>query len=150
MLFTHFYFLPLLLLKSNRINLGGSEESTGLPSINEFLRIISTFGLVCIAWVFFRADSLTIAFNYLKRIVVNPFQFSIQSYTATGYKLSEFVMLLFFLSVMVIIEWRNKNNDFGLKCVHDSMLVRRVVYYGLLLAVLFHFSSDRSFIYFQF
>lgn len=38
----------------------------------EFLQVAVTFGLVVFAWIFFRADSITDALLYIKRIIVKP------------------------------------------------------------------------------
>jgi D-alanyl-lipoteichoic acid acyltransferase DltB (MBOAT superfamily) len=55
-------FLPLLLLGRNRRNTGDID---GWPSLRELAGIATTFAAVCIAWVFFRADSLAHAGEYL-------------------------------------------------------------------------------------
>ena len=49
------YFLPLLLAKKNRSNLGTVAEGKLLPSLKELFYMGLTFGLTVIAWVFFRA-----------------------------------------------------------------------------------------------
>lgn len=55
-------FLPLLLRAKNRRN---TSELQGLPSFREALGMAWTFGAVVVAWVFFRADSVGEAWNYL-------------------------------------------------------------------------------------
>lgn len=57
-------FIPLLLLQRNR----NSVHKMGYRWSDGF-RMLNTFVLVSIAWVFFRADSLTDAFHYLTRMM---------------------------------------------------------------------------------
>jgi D-alanyl-lipoteichoic acid acyltransferase DltB (MBOAT superfamily) len=60
------FFLPLLLTGSNRRHMGTVAQHRLLPTMQEFARMALTFTLVTLAWVFFRADDLAHAFNYLK------------------------------------------------------------------------------------
>ena len=62
------YFLPLLLTKNNRNNIGIIAENKLLPSIKEVFQILSTFLLTVFAWIFFRAENLTHAFSYIGAI----------------------------------------------------------------------------------
>ena len=64
------FFIPSFVMGSNRSNLGeGFATGTWYPSVKECLQIASTFLLVCIAWVFFRADSLSHAFGYFRQML---------------------------------------------------------------------------------
>src|SRR5690554_5586119 len=56
-------FLPLLIRQKNRTYL--HETRIG---VNHLPRILLTFILVCLAWVFFRADTLSIAMTMLRDI----------------------------------------------------------------------------------
>ncbi len=62
------YFLPLLLVNKNRKNLDNVANSKILPSFQEFISIGITFFLTTIAWVFFRAESLPKAIDYISEI----------------------------------------------------------------------------------
>ena len=55
-------FIPLLLLGRNRKN---TDNKSGWPSLSQCFGIIWTFGAVVAAWVFFRAESLALATDYL-------------------------------------------------------------------------------------
>ena len=63
------YFLPLLLLKRNRTNLGVVAEGRVLPSLRELFQMGITFLLTVVAWVFFRSDSLNQAFEIIYSII---------------------------------------------------------------------------------
>ena len=62
------YFLPLLLWKRNRKNLNRVAEGRWLPSLAELLNMTLTFAMVTVAWVFFRAESIGVAFEYLFKL----------------------------------------------------------------------------------
>src|SRR5210317_1145676 len=62
------YFLPLLLTKINRSHLEIVAVHKKWPSISEVARIIITFCLTTLAWIFFRAESVSHAWSYLKGI----------------------------------------------------------------------------------
>ena len=66
------YFLPLLLLKRNRINLEVVASDKTLPSFREIVQIIFTFGLTTIAWIFFRANDISHALSYLRGLFEHP------------------------------------------------------------------------------
>jgi alginate O-acetyltransferase complex protein AlgI len=63
-------FIPSFLAGRNRTFLG-DDFATGrwYPSWQESLRIIGTFLLVCLAWVFFRAPDIATAADYIYRMV---------------------------------------------------------------------------------
>ena len=62
-------FFPLLISKKNRLHITPIAEGRRLPTGRELFQIFCTFTIVCVAWVFFRADSLTDAFTYLWRAI---------------------------------------------------------------------------------
>ncbi len=62
------YFLPLLLLKTNRSNLEIVAKGKQLPSIKEFISMVTTFFLVTLSWVFFRAENIGHAIDYISEI----------------------------------------------------------------------------------
>ncbi len=59
-------FIPIYLLGQNRKHTGTIvAQNKWLPSFKEFLQMLSTFLVVLLAWVFFRSENLTQAFEYL-------------------------------------------------------------------------------------
>ncbi|MEL3913608.1 MBOAT family O-acyltransferase [Treponema pedis] len=52
------------------IPLGGSK----VPISRHYINLLITFCLVCIAWIFFRADSIQDAFSILKKIIFAPYE----------------------------------------------------------------------------
>ena len=77
------FFLPLLLFNKNRSHIDSVAKGKMLPSLKEFSRMLLTFLLVVLAWVFFRADSMHQAINYISHI-----------FTSALFKIPEISILL--------------------------------------------------------
>jgi alginate O-acetyltransferase complex protein AlgI len=135
------FFLPLLLTDTNRryVDIGGGA----LPRLGEVGRMLATFGLVTLAWVFFRADTVEGAFTYLAGMV-SP---SLFSWPELGSKKTGLLIAL-----MLCIEWVNRLETHGLVLERWrlSTSARWSGYAALVLLVLFFGGSSETFIYFQF
>lgn len=137
------YFLPLLMLGKNRNNLNTNSTIALLPKFTEAISILATFSLVTFAWIFFRAESLSHAFNYIFEI------FSTSLFTIPTY-LPKRVFL--FIFILMSIEWVGRNSNFALeKFGLNWPKLFRIAFYYVLLFMIFYFSGeDQQFIYFQF
>lgn len=62
------YFLPLLLSKNNRNNLDTVAAGRYLPNIKELSQMLMTFALAVLAWIFFRAENISHAFQFIGEI----------------------------------------------------------------------------------
>ncbi|WP_313000618.1 MBOAT family O-acyltransferase [Chryseobacterium gleum] len=136
------YFMPLLLADRNRQNLEVVAMDRLLPSFKEFFKILLTFGLTCFAWIFFRAESVTQAVLYIKRIIdpalfiiPKPFPFKVFSLVA----------------VMFVIEWINRGKNHGLEIDQFRPWIRRILYLVIIYIILRYANfGNNEFIYFQF
>lgn len=100
-----------------------------------------TFFIVTIAWVFFRADSITEAFGYLDRIFSSTL-FSIPQ----GNKLF-LILLIGYLG----IEWFQKKREHLLDIQYiSSKSIRYLIYYVTVFVVFYYAGDLQTFIYFQF
>ena len=63
-----FFILPSIIFNTNRNNLEIVGKGKFLPSLKDLLAICVTFSLTVFAWIFFRAESLIKAFDYIKSI----------------------------------------------------------------------------------
>jgi D-alanyl-lipoteichoic acid acyltransferase DltB (MBOAT superfamily) len=137
-------FMPLLLMKKNRKNTDTVAENHWLPSIKEFFQMILTFALVVFGWIFFRADSIHQAIEYIGGIFDMSF-FSKSLYIVGTSK------TLFCLAIMVVVEWFQRQKEHGLSIDFIKYKVIRIaIYYILLFLVLEFGANQQSFIYFQF
>jgi D-alanyl-lipoteichoic acid acyltransferase DltB (MBOAT superfamily) len=140
------YFLPLLIAKKNRINLDSIAKGKFLPTFLDFFRIIITFSLTVFAWIFFRAENLTHAFNYISEI------FSESLFTYPQLSNIRFVFPSLLIFVFMLIEWFGRNNKYAIENVSSikNRFVRWLIYGSLLLVIIIFFKNNQEFIYFQF
>ncbi|WP_348799283.1 MBOAT family O-acyltransferase [Flavobacterium adhaerens] len=136
------YFLPLILSNSNRNNMGNIELKFNFDSAKVLLSILYTFSITCVAWVFFRAKTITDAVLYLKRIVMNG-EFTSQFLTNQRYNYELLIMVLLF----VWIEWNNRNKIEPLSGKRSllklALAITTIMAFGT-------FTDYKEFIYFQF
>jgi len=138
------FFMPLLLSGRNRQNLDSPASGRILPGIRELLRICSTFMLTCLAWIFFRAESIGHATAYLKHML------SESLFTAPEIWPSEILLLIFCL---VAIEWASRTQQHALERAFLKWPApfRWAFYYLIMLAVFYYYGDNQQqFIYFQF
>jgi len=139
------YFLPSILTGKNRKNLNIVAENRWLPSVKELGQMLLTFALVCIAWIFFRAENITQAFDYIAQMVTN-IEFNPRLFRKN-------IFLLVGIGVLLLVEWlqRYKQHGFEFEEAKVPQLVRGAIYITTALAILlFASQAETSFIYFQF
>ncbi len=140
------YFLPSLLRGKNRKNLNIVAENRALPNVKELAQMLWTFSIVTIAWIFFRAETITDAFGYIGRM------FTELEFDAEIYR--KHIFLLFGIGVLLLIEWAQRRKQHGLQFHSDTRVpqpVRAVAYVMTALAIiLFTSGEETGFIYFQF
>ena len=136
-------FLPLLLLNRNRIN---TEHVVAhnrlLPNRIETWQMIKTFVFVTFAWIFFRAETLTLAVNYISRIAQNIIEHPMQLlHPPSGLK------ALAYIIPMLTGDWVFRRNDRNYPINKWIGLILTVIAFVYLLAA---FGKKADFIYFQF
>ena len=131
-------------------------NSLRLKNIGQWVRVIITFHLVVLAWVFFRAGSLGDALL----LIENMFNFTSEESIKIGfykkgvYDISRFDLILSFVLVVFLlfvnyleILYGRINTLIG----KQSILVRWLIYYGFLISLIELSIKDYSqFVYFQF
>lgn len=139
------YFMPLLISKSNRKNLETVAEGKWFPTIRELIGMITTFILVVFGWIFFRANDVTHAWNYIKGI------FSSDLFKAPKLP-DEANVVIFFVFFLLFIEWLGRESNFALEKfgLRWYRPFRWFFYSFLLLCVIVLSGKEQAFIYFQF
>ena len=139
------YFMPLMLLNKNRSNMGRVGGDKMLPSPKEFFQIITTFTLTVLAWIFFRAESVTAAWDYLLKII---FSFT-QEF---GGSLPSTRRIWVFIIIMLTVEWLQRDKQHGMQI--DRVVnpyLRYSMYFFVAILIWAHGSFDKTeFIYFAF
>ncbi|MCZ4318531.1 MBOAT family protein [Aequorivita viscosa] len=137
-----FLFLPLLLANRNRNNLENIALDRLIPSLKEFYQITSTFILVTCAWIFFRADSISIAMEYLKYIFIR-FKLKIEYLPIERYS----VELIGLIALFIAIEWLHRNFEHPFV---GKLRWLKIIFVLIMLVTLGVYSNYQEFIYFQF
>lgn len=143
------YFFPLLILNKNRKNITVVANGHFFPSITDFVKILTTFLLVSLSWIFFRAESIGQAFIILSKILSTSL-FSLPSFDGRRHAL----LIIFYIFSFMLIEWIGRKHQYAIsiiKNVHKKK-IRWACYISIILAIylLGNFSSPVEFIYFQF
>ncbi len=141
------FFLPLLLVNINRKNLDVVAKNKILPNIKDFFSVLSTFLLISLAWIFFRAKSLSDAFTYISGVFSKSL-FSLPDLNGDISVLSILFILFFFL----LIEWFGRSNQYGIEktFIRHGRVSRWLFYYALLICLFIFSGKEQEFIYFQF
>jgi alginate O-acetyltransferase complex protein AlgI len=118
--------------------------------LNSF-RMVYTFSLITILWVFFRSNNINEAFSILKSIFGN---FNLKN-TVLGilefirFKIGIFYFLLILLTFL--LEWAHRKSEFGLTLYFvKNQIMRWMIYLFLMFLILINMGEKSEFIYFQF
>lgn len=149
-----FYFLPLLLMNRNRKYLNELSEKSFIPSFREFLGMLTTFILITISWIFFRAETVNQAINYIENIYTLSYWFiDEQEFLAYAInnELSNFTLIFIFIIIMLLIEWIHRNEEYPFTLSKMPKIGRWILYNILLMVIVYWGTFEKTeFIYFQF
>ncbi len=141
------YYLPLLLSHKNRTHTDAIAPGKLLPDITTFFKIVLTFVLTMIARVFFRAESLSHAFQYLQGMVSMSL-FTLPNFPDFNRSFGVLTIALLFF----FIEWIGRESQYALESLGCSWRrpFRHIMYYILIFIILSFGGTQQDFIYFQF
>jgi len=137
------YFIPLFITNRNRNNLDIVSKGKTLPNFHEFMSMLTTFFLVIIGWIFFRAETVSIAIDYIKKLFSFNFENGLQYLSINRYTPELLILILCF----IIVEWNSRENEhpfFG------KWLNFKLILTILGIITLGVYSNVTDFIYFQF
>lgn len=137
------YFLPILLTNNNRNYMETVAKGKFFPSTKEFFYMLSTFTLTVFAWIFFRANNIEHAINYIAKILSSSL-FTFPEILP----ITVLVLILFF----VLIEWYGRDGQFAISHLGIKWRwpYRFAMYYAIILTILWFSGKEQQFIYFQF
>ncbi len=146
------YFLPLLLANKNRNNLEIVSQGKNMPSLKDLFAMLLTFSLTVFAWIFFRAQNLEHAFNYIHDMFTGLISKSGYIQTLNLIRLEIGYSFLFVMLIFILIEWIGREGHYAIS--HLGLKWKRyykyALYYILILAILWFGGKEQEFIYFQF
>lgn len=140
-------FLPLILLSKNRLNTDIVAEGKYIPTLKEMFQMLTTFTLIVLAWIFFRADSLDHAIRFMSEIFSKSL-FTIPYFEGRGHALDTGILIIIFL----LIEWLGREKNYAIEKLQNvfNKPVRWLVYYIIIIAIFWFSGKQQQFIYFQF
>jgi len=136
------YFLPSILRQQHRNYLDEAASGALWPGAREFLNILLTFSLVCVAWVFFRAENLSDATGYLSAMLPGAGFF--------GGGLTALFVPSALIVLLLVVEWVSREKPFPLSEPVWPSWVQASVCFVLLYSCVITSDSTAEFIYFQF
>lgn len=142
------YFLPLQLTKRNRRYLGERAADRSIPALRQLVSMASTFTLVVLAWVLFRAKNIAHATSIFTEMA-SASLFTEPIFPNRRHAFYTGLLILLFLGM----EWIGRHNRYAIETTAFSKhrFIRYGLYYTLLLIILaFGCFSGNAFIYFQF
>ena len=139
-------YIPLYIFNLNRVNTGLVSEGALFPKIKDLLLIILNFLLVCLAWIFFRAATISKAWDYILSMFANLAQTGSDFIFDNSLTLKIILVMVIFL---LVTEWINRSKEHGM--AYDKSWKKKVSSYLALALIFFYGKFDyQEFIYFQF
>ena len=141
------YMLPSIIFKSSRKNHEIVAKGKLFPTLRDFINISATFGLTLFAWIFFRAESVSRAFDYISGI------FSSSLLTLPHFENAiKAISILFITSIFFIVEWLGREQQYALARAGFKLYrpFRWAMYFAIILAIFWLGGKQQEFIYYQF
>lgn len=104
---------------------------------------LTTFTIIMFSWIFFRADNIGQAFNYISKI------FSMSLFTLPEIKANTTII---YIIIFFLAEWLGRDREYAIAGFSIKLpgVIRWVLYYCIILSILYYTGSDQQFIYFKF
>jgi D-alanyl-lipoteichoic acid acyltransferase DltB (MBOAT superfamily) len=126
-----------------------------VPKPHRYLKILITFSLVCFAWIFFRADTISDAFYIISNLFTGwRGAFTVETLEKIPFWGSlkfELAVSLISIGILLSVHLMEERGNIIDRFSDKPIWIRWPVYYSLLLAILlFGNFGAKQFIYFQF
>ncbi len=143
------FIMPSIIFNTHRNNLDMVAQGKYLPSFKEFFQMGLTFSLTVFAWIFFRAENVAHALDYISQIASSSLlskpNLLIKNSPLTNY-------LYLFIFIFIIIEWLGRQQQYAIAVLTNSWpkAIRYAFYYLIIIGILWFSGKEQQFIYFQF
>lgn len=151
-----FYLVFANLTSDARMRLRARAGFERIPRAAAFLSVLVTFGLTCLAWVFFRASTVADAAHVLTTIVVGAADLLRPgviwtSLKSTGLAAQDLLRVGLAAAGMLAFDWACVRFDAASILMRQPRWVRWGLYYAAIIVVLrYGVFGEQQFIYFQF
>lgn len=146
------YIMPSIIFKTNRNHLEIVAKGKLLPSVKDVVNIAFTFGLTCIAWVFFRGMGLRHSARYVYKMITDLFAKGSWQQLFQFISINSGFALPVLIAAFMVVEWSAREKQYALQNFGISYSsITRWAFYYLVVAVIFYYGgAGQQFIYFQF
>ena len=157
-----FYLIFSIISKNIRFKIVDLLRLAKIPKLHKIFNIIITFSLICVGWIFFRANSLADAFYIIQDVFLN-FTDVLVSFSKVGsgnniLQLNElginfdvFVISVLSILFLVFIHFVQEHVKVRQFLSEKAIYIRWPVYIVIIFAILlFGIFEEKEFIYFQF
>lgn len=131
---------------------GKQEEKSTTNAVTQLSKTLLTFGLVALAWVWFRADTFQLALDYFAGMfnIHTLFRFSTQAFLIDA---PDFWLLMGLLPVMLLVDLIQRKHDLLAEIYAQPLLLRWAIYLFAIFAMIifgYYGSYEVDFVYMQF
>jgi len=139
------YYIPVIFSKKRFTSISTNKSGSNKQefAFSDIPKMILTFLMVCLTYIFFRAASVADALGYIKII------FTEIPYWPSGVPYKS----ILFIIILMTAEWFQRGKEHGLQFNEDTkvpLALRWTIYISLLLLILVFSGQQQQFIYFQF
>ncbi len=150
-----FYLMLSILTRSVREHLARMIGLDRMPRLHGYLKILITFSLVCFAWIFFRADTISDAFHIISNLFTGwRGAFTVETLKKIpfwGPLRFELAVSLLSIGILLSVQLMERQGNVIDRFSEKPVWIRWPVYYFFLAAILlFGNFGSKQFIYFQF
>lgn len=140
------YFIPIIMMGTMNKKKEITKEGL-LPSIREFIGMVSTFTLVMLTFILIRVDNIANALSYIS-IIFSSSLFTIPNFSG----IREVVEIVFLIVIFFSIEWLGREQQYALARLGTKWKrpLRYAMYYAIMFTIFFFGGKAQQFIYFQF
>ena len=150
-----FYVVVETLIRRASKNRTVAQKSKGARAVQSALQILLTFALVCFAWVFFRANTLSDAFYGLSHMfagISSPIHYVTSAARALGLNRNDILVRLLPVAMLAVFDYFSMRADVFRSMSRWKPVYRWAIYLVMIWFILFFpgTGGGGEFIYFQF
>ncbi len=146
-----FYLVVELATRTWGARLTQWQKSETFLFIQRALQVLTTFALVCFAWIFFRAGTFSDAQYIITHMFTRWSLYQVRVTFMPEAMRIEFVAVILAILLMEVIEWLWRRKGLRLQFTQQPVWMRWAAYYAMVMVILlFGEFSEQVFIYFQF
>jgi len=146
-LYNALLFIPLILTGKNKKYKDTVATGKIFPTLKEIIKIGTTFIFIMVGWIFFRAENIAHAINYISEF------FSSSLFTIPKFEgMYKALITIILICIFIIIEWIGREGNYAIEKLGIKLKrpMRYAIYYIIIIAIFWFWGNEQEFIYFQF